>query len=110
MPWLKDVVVDILACITIIIAVFWVNPIISWLVWGYTGLLLFVKLLVFVGDDFLNLANKAKTEAPQWFSHLLYAINTLVLLYFTWWYAGSAWALIWLLSYLTQRKIGKQKA
>ncbi len=109
MSWLKDVIVDITACLVIIVAVFWEHSILSGLVWGYTGLLLLVKFLVFVGDDFLNLMNKAKTDAPQWFSHLLYAINTTALLYFAWWYAGIGWALIWLLSYLTQRKIAVQQ-
>lgn len=110
MSWFKDVIVDIAACILIIIAVLVEHPILNGLVWGYTGLLLLVKSLVFAGDDFLNLMNKAKTEAPEWFSHLLYAINTVALLLFQWWYAGIGWGLIWLFSFLTQRKIAKQKA
>ena len=104
MPWLKDVVVDIAATLLIILSVILENSFLSGILWGYTGLLLVVKLIVYAGDDFLNLMNKTKTEAPQWFSHLLYAANTIVLLIFGWWYTGGGWALIWLISYLTQRK------
>lgn len=108
MSWLKDVTVDIAATALIIATVLMSSQILSIIVWGYTGLLLFVKLLVFVGDDFMNLINKAKTEAPEWFTHLLYAANTGMLLFFQWWYAGAGWAIIWGLSYLTQRKIKRQ--
>lgn len=105
MSWLKDVIVDILATSVIIAAVLIEHPLLTGLVWGYTGLLLFVKFIVLIGDDFLNMMNKTKTEAPPWFSHLLYAANTGVLFYFQWWYAGLGWGLIWILSHLTQRKI-----
>lgn len=108
MSWLKDVIVDLVATALIIIAVLTSNTVIGVIVWGYTGLLLFVKLLVQFADDFLNIVNKAKTKAPEWFSHLLYAINTGVLLGFQWWYAGACWAAIWGLSYLTQRKIHRK--
>lgn len=108
MSWLKDVVVDIIATAVIITAVLTSNTILSWLVWGYTGLLLIVKFFVLIGDSFHNLINKAKNEAPEWFSHLLYAINTGMLLAYYWWYAGAGWMLIWGISYLTQRKLEKK--
>lgn len=108
MSWLKDVIVDIGATILIIAAVITSNSILTGIVWGYTGLLLFVKFITLAGEGFLNLMNKSKTEAPEWFSHLLYAINTGVLLYFQWWYAGAGWAVIWGLSYMIQRKISQK--
>ena len=108
MSWLKDVIVDIVTTLVIIAAVLFPNAILSGIVWGYTGLMLLVKLIVVWGDGFRNLMKKSKTEAPEWFSHLLYAINTGLLLGFQWWYAGAGWALIWLLSYLTQRQLDKQ--
>lgn len=110
MSWLKDVIVDIAATALIIAAVLTSNSILSAIVWGYTALLLFVKLLVLIGDDFMNIMNKANNEAPQWFSHLLYAANTSVLLFFQWWYAGACWAAIWMLSYLAQRKLNQKTA
>ncbi|WP_138429711.1 hypothetical protein [Fodinibius saliphilus] len=105
MSWLKDVIVDIIVTATIITTVLVEHSFLFWLLWGYTGLLLFVKLFVLIGDDFLNMMNKAKTEAPKWFSHLLYAINTGTLTYFQHWYLAGGWLLIWGLSFLTQRKI-----
>lgn len=109
MTWLKDVIVDLLATAVIIAAVLTSNSVLSAIVWGYTSLLLFVKLLVYFGDGFLNMAGKADSAAPVWFTHLLYAVNTGALLAFQWWYAGGAWAVIWLFSYLTQRKLEKSK-
>lgn len=110
MDWLKDVIVDLIATAVIIAAVLTSHTILSWLVWGYTGLLLLVKFIVLIGDSFHNLINKAKTKAPEWFSHLLYAINTGMLLAFHWWYAGAGWAIIWGFSYLTQRKLERKAA
>ena len=109
MTWLKDVIVDIVATLLIIITVLSNQYFLNVIVWGYTGILLAVKLVVVVADNFMNLINKAKNEAPVWFGHLLYGINTIILLSFQWWYTGIAWGLIWILSYLAQQKI-KAKA
>lgn len=108
MSWLKDVIVDIAATLVIIITVLSNQYFLEIIVWGYTGILLAVKLMVVIGDNFMNLINKAKNEAPEWFGHILYGINTIFLLSFQWWYTGVAWALIWLLSYLAQQKIKAQ--
>ena len=109
MSWLKEVIVDITATILIIIAVFISQPILTGIILGYTALLLITKSLVLFGEGFLNMMNRAKTNAPRWFTHMLYAINTGVLLVSKWWYAGAGWAVIWLLSYLTQRKLDHRK-
>jgi len=108
MSWIKEVVVDIIATILIIIAVFVNHPILTGIIVGYTALLLVTKLIAYSGDSVLNMMNKSKTNAPNWFSHMLYAINTGVLLTFKWWYAGAGWAFIWGISYLTQRKIDQR--
>lgn len=106
MSWLKDVIVDLIVTVVIIAAVLISNSWLSGLVWGYTGLLLLIKFSVLASDSMLM--NKSKTEAPAWFSHMLYAINTVALLSFGWWYAGVGWALIWIISYLTQQKLEKK--
>ena len=110
MSWLKDVIVDIAATVVIIVTVLTGNSIFGGIVWGYTGLLLLAKLIPLLGDGFQYMMKKSKTDAPEWFSHLLYAANTGFLLYFQWWYAGTGWVVIWLLSYLTQRKLDAQTA
>lgn len=110
MSWLKDVIVDIAATAVIIATVLTSNSILAGIVWGYTGLLLLAKLIPLVGDGFQYMMKKSKTDAPEWFSHLLYATNTGLLLYFQWWYAGAGWAIIWVLSYITQRKLDARTA
>lgn len=109
MNWLKDVIVDIIATLLIILMVVSNQYFLEVIILGYTVLLLAVKFVVVVGNDFMRVISNAKSDAPEWFGHLLYGINTLVLLSFQWWYTGVAWAIIWLLSYLTQQKI-KAKA
>lgn len=107
MNWLKDVIVDIISTLLVIAAVSLNYPLLNGFLWGYTGLLLFAKILVVVSGGFLNMANKAKTNAPDWFSHLLYAVNTGLLFYFQWWYTASGWLLIWILSYIANRRINQ---
>ncbi|HKK45486.1 MAG TPA: hypothetical protein VJ964_08185 [Balneolaceae bacterium] len=109
MTWLKEVIVDIAATILIIIGVFINQSILTGIILAYTGLLLITKLIVYFGDNFLNMMNKAKSNAPHWFTHMLYAINTAILLIFRWWYAGAGWAVIWGISYLTQRKLDQRQ-
>lgn len=105
MSWIKDVLVDVIVTLFIIAAVFIDVSWMVWIIYGYTAILLLAKIIVLAGDDALQLIRKTKTEAPDWFNHLLYAINTFVLLYAELWYAAGGWILIWLLSYLSQRKL-----
>lgn len=107
MDWLKEVVVDIITCLLIIIAVLINNSILNGIVIAYTALMLLIKVLVYFGGDTLNLMKKTQTSAPPWFPHLLYGINTGILFAYQWWYIAMAWALIWLFSYLIQRKLEK---
>ena len=107
MSWLKDVVVDIIVTVAIVTAVFIKQPILNGFIIGYTILMLIVKIAAYRGDSFSGLANRSKTAAPAWFSHLLYTIDTGTLLIFGWWLTGTGWALIWLLSFLTHRKLDR---
>lgn len=105
MGWIKDVLVDLIVTLFIIAAVFLDVSWMRWVVSGYTAVLLLAKVIVLAGDDALQLIRKTKTDAPDWFNHLLYAVNTIILLYAQWWYIAGGWMLIWLLSYLSQRKL-----
>lgn len=109
MSWIKEVLVDIAVTLFIIAAVLLADPWMKYIVWAYTGIMLLTKTIVMSSDNFMQIVNKSKTNAPDWFAHLMYALNTLVLLYFSWWYASAGWALIWLFSYLTQRKLQARK-
>ncbi len=105
MNWIKEVIVDIAVTLFIIAAVLLEDPWMKYIIWIYTGLMLLTKTLVITRDSFAQLASKAKTNAPDWFSHLLYATNTIVLYAFQWWYAAAGWTLIWLFSYLSERRL-----
>ncbi|MFH5833998.1 hypothetical protein ACG2F4_08650 [Halalkalibaculum sp. DA3122] len=105
MPWLKDVLVDITVTLFIFAAVFLDTSWMRWIIIGYTALMVLVKSVVLAGDRSLQLIRKTKTEAPGWLFNLLYAVNTGVLLYGSWWYTATGWLVIWILSYLAQRKL-----
>lgn len=109
MNWIKEVIVDIAVTIFIIAAVMLSDPWMKYVIWVYTGIMLLTKTLVLTNDNFMQLVSKSKNNAPEWFAHLLYAINTIVLFYFGWWYAAAGWAAIWLFSFLSQRKIKKRR-
>lgn len=105
MKWLKEIFVDIIVTISIIMAVFINIEWIEWVIIGYTAVLLLAKIIVLAGDSSLQLIRKTRTTAPVWFLHLLYGINTGVLLSAQWWFVAGAWILIWLLSYIAQQKL-----
>lgn len=110
MSWLKEVIVDIAVSVFIVASALYGLLWMQWIVWIYTGIMLLTKGIVLMGDNVLQLMSKTRTNAPEWFSHLLYAINTGVLFYIGWWYAATGWALIWLFSFLAQRRLKKQYA
>lgn len=105
MNWLKDVIVDIAVTIFIIAAIFVADTWMMWIIGAYTLVLLLAKAAILFGDNFLQLMNKAKSGAPEWFSHLLYAINTASLFYLKWWFIAAGWVLIWALSFAAERKL-----
>lgn len=108
MKWIKEIIVDIIVTVAIIVGVIINNDVLDVLIIGYTVLILLAKSLVIVGNSFLQLMQKTKTNAPDWISHLLYAINVAMLFIFGWWYTGSAWVLIWGLSYYTEQKMSRK--
>lgn len=109
MSWIKELIVDLAVTVLIIVAVILSDPWMKYVIWVYTGIMLLTRIVVFSSDSFIQIVNKSKNKAPDWVAHLLYATNTLVLLYFSWWYAAGGWAAIWLFSYLTQRKLKARK-
>lgn len=109
MSWIKDVLVDLIVTAFIIASIFLEMSWMRWIVIGYTAIMVVAKGIVLAGDSALQLIRKTKTEAPDWLPHVLYAINTGVLLYGAWWYTAGGWVIIWLLSYLAQRKLKASK-
>lgn len=109
MKWIKEIIVDILVTIVIILAAIWHHHWLNLVIVIYTPVMLFMKAIVLFSGSFNQLMKKTQTSAPQWFVHFLYVINVVVLLIIQWWITGAEWIIIWLLSYLTHRKI-KQRS
>lgn len=103
MNWLKDVIVDILVTVFIAAAYWLTDPWMWWVIAVYTVLLLIAKGVTFKSDGLLGRAQKPQ-QAPEWFLHLLYAINVVLLVLAHWWFLMAGWCLIWLFSYLSQQK------
>lgn len=104
MSWLKEVIVDVLVTVFIIVSI-WLGDIwMWWVLVAYTVLLLIAKTAVLMSDGFLSTRRQRSQQAPDWFLHLLYGINIILLGYIGWWYLLGGWALIWLFSFLSQRK------
>lgn len=105
MSWIKDIVVDLIVTAFIISSAFLLESWMWWVIIIYTAIMLLAKIIVLAGDSSLQLIRKTKTEAPDWLSHLLYALNTVALVYGGWWFAAAGWLGIWILSFIAQRKL-----
>lgn len=110
MKWIKNAIVDIIVSIVILIAaildVEWLEVIVV----AYTALMLFLKFLAVVSEQFIKSVKPGKSvEAPLWFTSSSYAFNVFVLLGFGWYYTAAQWVLIWLFSYLAFRKMRRER-
>jgi hypothetical protein len=109
MKWIKDVILDLIVTIAIIIAVSLKLQWLFYLIIAYTVLMLLAKAMVLLGDSFLQLMKKTSTDAPIWFSNLLYAINVITLIIGEFYYTAAAWLIIWILSFITHLKTHKKE-
>lgn len=109
MKWVKNVVVDIIVSIVIIVGVLvqiqWLEVVII----AYTALMLLLKFLAVVSEQFMKSVKKTTIEVPLWFTSSLYALNVFVLLGFAWYYTAAQWGLIWLFSWIAHKKSQKAK-
>jgi hypothetical protein len=104
MKWIKNVVVDIVVSIIIVIGVLvqiqWLQIVII----AYTGLMLFLKFMAVVNEQFMKSVKKTTIQVPLWFTSSLYAFNVFILLGFAWYTTALQWILIWLFSWLAYKK------
>ncbi len=108
MNWIKNVVLDI--AVTIVIAV-WVFTRPEWAYWViviYTPLLLLLKLTT-VSSGLSKVAALAGDTTPNWFYHVVYASNVILLFIGEWWIVGAGWAIIWLMSMIQESKKASYK-
>jgi hypothetical protein len=105
MHWIKHAVVDILVTFTIIVAVIVNNDWLSWVVIGYTILLLVSKVAIIAMNTMQKLMRGRISEVPEWASHLIYATNVIVLAVFNWQLIATLWLIIWYFSYITYKRV-----
>ncbi len=112
MPWLKSVILDIVCTVLIAVAVTvsadWVGGVRIFIL-IYTPLMLILKLAALgVKPGTLRAAGAKKrldNAAPSMFFHVLYGANVLLLALGRWWIMAAAWAVIWVLSFVYDRRM-----
>lgn len=107
MKWLRNVVVDLLATLIILVWIVRGWAWAGWVVWIYTPLMLLIKAAV-LGRGW-RLAPLARDDVPAWFYHFAYAVNVVLLVYGAQfngarWVLAVMWAAIWGLSVLATRR------
>jgi hypothetical protein len=110
MYWIKNAIVDILVTITIIVAAVAHVEWLEYVVTGYTIVLLLAKIIIISMTQMQTLMKGRITDVPEWASHMLYATNVIVLAIFNWPVTAALWLVIWLMSYLTYKKVRAKKA
>ncbi len=105
MVWIKNVIIDIIVTLVIIVVTSNVLPEwADWIVLVYTPLMLLMKALALFGGISKIKQKNPEEEPPAWFLHVLYAINTAALAYAGWYITAGQWALIWLFSFIIDRR------
>jgi hypothetical protein len=100
----RQIAVDLIVTILIIVAVVINNQWLTYLIIGYTVLMFGMKILVIYSEQLRAIAKKNKSNIPEIFYHLLYGINVAALTVFAWYYIAAAWAVIWILSVYSSGK------
>lgn len=96
MQWLKQIVVDILATLVIALVVFFdSSPVLEYVVYIYTGLMVLARAFTLFSQNFRAITKKKVAEAPVWIYHLLYFLNTAILIFGTYYIVSVGWAFIW---------------
>ncbi|MEX1136323.1 MAG: hypothetical protein WEB89_05445 [Balneolales bacterium] len=107
MSWFKEIIVDVLVTVFILLTAMLEAVWMQYTLVGYTSLMLAVKLFVFFNDNYLNLLKKKRQTAPVSVIYQLYGINIAILILFDWWITAGLWLLIGIISYLTDKKMYK---
>ena len=104
MSWLKHVILDLAVTALIIFAVATQLEWARWIVLIYTALLIVLRVGGLFGRGGTAGLKLQPTGVPILFYHLLYAVNVAALALGRWWLLAGLWLLIWILSYIQQRK------
>lgn len=93
---------DLLVPFLILGAVLRLHPLLPWLLYAYTVLLLLLRLLALAAG--LRPSRPPEGERlPHALYHILYGLDVALLLWARWWIWAALWALIWALAALSER-------
>jgi hypothetical protein len=95
MGWVRHVIIDLVITLCVVLATFFAQGWAAWVVWIYTPAMVLLK----IGAIGAKLP-QAKDGPPDWFFHVLYAVNVVILLYHGWYWVAAGWVVIWVLSAL----------
>lgn len=104
MTWLKNIVIDLAVTLLVVVAVVTGAAWAEWIIVIYTPLMLIMKVVALVGGSLFSKLQTAPDEVPRWLYHVLYGVNTGLLLGYGWWWVGGQWGVIWLLSTMIDRQ------
>lgn len=98
MGWLKDVYLDFVVLLIIVVFAIYEGSILHVVLWVYTSLLLLSKILAFFMPSLRKKADN--TSAPQFIYHGIYGLTVGILIYTGYYYLAGTWAIIWLVSFI----------
>lgn len=98
MQWLKQIAVDLLATLVIAIVVFFDTAILEYVVYIYTGLMVLARAATLFSGNLRVITEKKVSEAPPWVYHLLYFLNTGLLVLGEFYFTASGWVFIWIVA------------
>lgn len=112
MKWLRNVVVDLVATLVILMWVVQGWDWAGWAVWIYTPLMLVLKIAALTLGRLLGRANRG--DVPAWFYHFVYAANVALLGYGAQyvsgrWILAAMWVAIWALSVWAVRRARQRR-
>ena len=108
MQWIKNIVWDLVVTVVVIVGVWFDYTVLYWIIAAYTALMVVTKALTAFTESWNQIIRKARNNTPDVVIHLIYAINLAILLYGKWWIVAGGWALVWLFSWLAQRRMSQK--
>ena len=105
MGWLRHTIVDLAVTAAILVSVFAGQGWLMWVVRVYTPLMVVLK-----GTALLGRVTPSTDGVPDWFYHLLYAVNVMALLYAQQYWLVGGWVAIWLFSVIAGARSKPAKA
>jgi hypothetical protein len=104
MIWIKSTLVDIAVTACIVVAVFVGEEWARWVIWIYTPFILLLKVGALFATPVVKKGAKKQEEAPEWFYHVLYAANVVLLAVAEWRWLAAGWVAIWVASSVAARR------